>query len=97
MAPPDIKTGTRVWKEKIPEAIRKSAFMLVLWTNNTSRGRGVRREIKIARENALRLVPLLENSAADPGLFGRGVEYTRFDAHNAESALANVVEVQRRM
>ena len=97
MAPPDIKTGSQIWGEKIPAAIKNSKFLLVIWTSNTDAGPGVRKEIKIARENGIKIVPLLQNKASDPKGFGRDVEYTRFDIASAALTFAKVVEARRRM
>lgn len=97
MAPPDVRTGSRIWGKKIPTAIKDSKFMFVIWTGNTPAGRGVKREIKIARQNRIEIVPLLERKAPDPKLFGRDVEFTRFDTDNADLSFAEVVAARRRM
>lgn len=97
MAPPDVRTGSRIWGKKIPAAIKESKFMFVIWTGNAPAGTGVKREIKIARNNRVEIVPLLEGKVPDPKLFGRDVEYTRFDAANADIAFAEVVAARRRV
>ncbi len=97
MAPPDVRTGMRIWGRKIPAAIKDSNFMFVIWTGNAPAGTGVKREIKIARKNRVEIVPLLEGKVPDPTLFGRDVEYTRFDAANADIAFAEVVAARRRV
>jgi hypothetical protein len=97
MAPPDIKTGSQIWRQKIPAEIKNSKFMLVIWTRNSLKGPGVRREIKIARENGVSIVPLLEKKTADPKIFGRDVEYTRFDSDNAAMTFASVIAARRQM
>jgi hypothetical protein len=97
MAPRDVKTGSRIWSKKIPAAIKSSKFTFVIWTSNTLTGPGVKKEIKIARENGIEIVPLLERKASDPRLFGRDVEYTRFDADNAALTFAEVVAARRQM
>jgi hypothetical protein len=95
MAPPDVKTGSRIWGKKIPSAIKQSKFMLVIWTSNTPSGRGVKKEITIARKNDIGLVPLLATGVKDPKLFGRDIEYTEFDIDNAALAFAEVVAARR--
>ncbi len=97
MAPPDIKTGSRIWGKKIPAAIVESRFIFVIWTSNTPGGPGVKKEIKIARKNGIGVVPLLVRTATDPRLFGRDVEYTRFDAGSAALTFAEVVAARRRL
>jgi TIR domain-containing protein len=95
IAPPDIRTGSRIWGKKIPAAIRDSKFMFVIWTINTGTGPGVKKEIRIARKNGIDIAPLLERKASDPRLFGRDVEYTQFDADNAALTFAEVVTARR--
>ncbi|MFI5118290.1 MAG: toll/interleukin-1 receptor domain-containing protein [Terriglobales bacterium] len=97
MAPPDLKTGSRIWGKKIPAAIKDSKFVFVIWTTNTPKGPGVKREIRIARKNGIELVPLLESKARAPGLFGHDVEYTRFDADDPTLMFAEVVAARRSM
>ena len=96
MAPADLKTGSRIWGQKIPVAIKQSKFMFVIWTGNTAGGPGVKKEIKIARKNKIQIVPLLERKSPDPKLFGRDVEYTSFDLDKAALTFAEVVAVRRR-
>jgi TIR domain len=95
MAPPDVKTGSLIWGRKIPSAVKQSKFMFVMWTSNTPSGRGVKKEITIARENGIAVVPLLATGVKDPKLFGRDVEYTQFDINNAALAFAEVVAARR--
>jgi len=95
MAPPDIKSGSRIWSKKIPTAIRGSKFMAVIWTDKTAGGTGVQKEIKLARQDSIDIVPLLENKAADPKLFGRDVEYTRFDRDGPHLVFAEVIASRR--
>lgn len=97
VAPPDVRTGLRIWSKKIPTAIKASKFIFVIWTGNTPRGPGVKKEIKIARENGIEIVALLEQKTRDPGLFGRDVEYTRFDLNDAALTFAKVVAARRGM
>lgn len=96
MAPPDIKSGSRIWSKKIPTAIRGSKFVVVIWTDKTVGGTGVQKEIKLARKNCIDIVPLLEKKATDPKLFGRDVEYTRFDGDDPHLAFAEVIAARRR-
>lgn len=95
MAAADIKPGSKIWAEKIPKAIKSSKLMFVIWTRNTTKGRGVKRELKIARDTEIKIVPLLETKASDPKLFGRDVEYTPFSANDAPATFAKVVASQR--
>jgi hypothetical protein len=95
MAPADVKPGSRIWTEKIPKAIKSSKLMFVVWTKNTIKGGGVKRELKFARKHGIKVVPLLEIRAPDPKLFGRDVEYTPFKADDAAVAFAEVVASQR--
>jgi len=97
MAPADLKTGSRIWGQKIPTAIKGSKFVIVIWTGNTHAGSGVKKEIKIARKYGIEIVPLLERKARDPKLFGHDVEYTRFDADTADLIFADVVAARRSM
>jgi hypothetical protein len=52
---------------------------------------------RIAKENGVPIVPLLEESAVDPRLFGRDVEYTRFHIHDAAKIFASVVAAKRKL
>lgn len=97
MAPPDIKTGSLIWGQKIPAEIKSSRFMFVIWTRNTPKGPGVKKEIRIAREQGIRIVPLLAENVPDPMLFGRDVEYKEFDVNNPALAFAQVVDARRGM
>lgn len=97
MAPPDIRTGTQIWGKKIPPEIKASRFLFVIWTNNSLKGPGVKREIKIARDNKIAVVPFLEKKCRDPKLFGRDVEYMQFDRRDPDEAFAKVVEARRSM
>jgi hypothetical protein len=95
IAPADVKPGSKIWAEKIPRAIKSSKFMFVIWTKNTIKGRGVKRELKIGHDHGIKVVPLLEEKARDPKLFGRDVEYTKFKADAAAVIFAEVVASQR--
>ncbi|GEM_PF-5458815 len=97
IAPADVKTGSRIWGRKIPAAIKASKFMFVIWTRNAPKGPGVKREIGIARANKVEIVPLLKRKTPDPKLFGRDVEYTRFDDDDATLIFAEVVAARRSM
>ena len=95
MAPPDIKSGSRIWGKKIPTAIQESKLLFAIWTNNTTKGTGVRKEIKLARQHCIDIVPLLEKNASDPKLFGRDVEYTQFDADEPHLIFSEVIATKR--
>lgn len=97
MAPPDTTPGSDIWGKKIPEAIKASKFIFVVWTRNTPKGSGVKREIKIARENGIAIAPLLEKRAKNPGLFGRNIEWERFDAVDPDPVFSEVVAARRQM
>lgn len=97
MAPPHLRPGSRIWREKIPPAIKESRCMFVIWTRNSAKGTGVKREIKIARSSKIDIVPLLDRGTTDPKLFGAGVEYTQFDADDADVAFADFVAARRDM
>jgi len=70
MAPADLNTGSHIWGQKIPAAIKQSKFMFVIWTASTPAGPGVKKEINIARRNKIEIVPLIERTTPDPKLFG---------------------------
>ncbi|SRR6266436_1265069 len=97
LAPGDVKTGSRIWGQKIPAAIKQSKFMFVIWTGNTSAGPGVKKEINIARKSKIEIVPLLERKTPAPKLFGHDVEYTEFDLDKAALTFADVVSARRRL
>jgi hypothetical protein len=97
IAPADVKTGRRIWGRKIPAAIKASKFMFVIWTSNAPKGPGVKREIRIARECKIEIVPLLKRKTPDPKLFGHDIEYTRFGDDDAALIFAEVVAARRGM
>ncbi len=69
--------------------------MFVIWTSNTPAGPGVKKEISIARNNKIEIVPLLERKTPDPKVFGRDVEYMRFDLDKADLTFDEVVAARR--
>ena len=95
MAPSDVKPGSRIWGKKIPDAIKDSKFLFVILTRNTQKGSGVKRKIRIARQNGIAIVPLLENKTSATGFFGSDVEYTRFGEDNAILVFDKVVRIAR--
>ncbi len=88
VAPDDIQPGTSIWEEKIPPAIKGSKLCFVLWTGKTEFGEGVRREIAIARETKVRVIPLVETTAPIPREFQLDVEWTRFTRDSAPATFS---------
>jgi hypothetical protein len=52
---------------------------------------------EIARENGIEIVPLLEKKSSISRLFGRDLEYSRFDSDNPATTFADVVAARKRM
>jgi hypothetical protein len=99
IAPEDVKTGTDIWREKIPLAIGSSKAVFVIWSANTPFGPGVPEEIRIGREARVPVVPLLENGAPVPDEFRAlsGVERTSFERDSAAVVFAKVIKARREM
>src|SRR5438128_2289873 len=58
----DHAVGTNVWRSKIPEAIRRSRGLVVLWTHVAALNpRGILREIDIANKYGIRPLPVVES------------------------------------
>lgn len=96
IAPADLQAGSQIWTEKIPAAIKASKCVFVIWTENAPKGPGVRREVKLAEQYGVRIVPLLaKGTTFDTRLFGADTEYTTFEPDRASLPFANVVERQR--
>jgi hypothetical protein len=95
IAPEDLRPGTQIWEEKIPNAIRSSKAMFAIWTRCTPFGQGVRKELKICREAGIRVIPLLENGVPRPDEYDASVEFTHFDRNSAPTVFAKVVRTFR--
>jgi hypothetical protein len=96
IAPADLQTGSQIWTDKIPAAIKASKCVFVIWTPNAPKGPGVKREVKIAQQHGVRVVPLLSKGTSfDTRVFGTDTEYTAFEPDRASLQFAAVVETQR--
>src|SRR5437016_971724 len=79
IAPGNMQPGSMIWEDKIPPKIQASDFIFVIWTANSDKGEGVRREIGIARKASIREVPLIDADVEVPVEYhGKGIEYTLF-------------------
>jgi hypothetical protein len=88
-APEDVRPGTRIWDEKIQPAIKACKLCFLLWTGKTEFGTGVRREIGIARESGVRVIPLIEAGVPIPPEFASlKVELARFKRESAPAAFS---------
>ncbi len=96
IAPADIRPGTRIWKQKIVPHIMSAFCMCVIWTNETPKGSGVRREIAIARKRKRKVVLILDKAAAVPPGFKRtDVEHCRFRKKAADADFGLIIEACR--
>lgn len=98
IAPADMKPGSRIWQEKIPQAITASKAAFVLWTSKTPLGTGVQKEIKICRKSKVPDILLIEEGVDPPAEYqGSDIEWTRFARNNAPVVFANVIQSYREM
>ncbi|SRR6266567_9189842 len=89
VAPDDAHPGTSIWEQKIPPAIKASKICFVLWTGKTEFGEGVRREIALAKESGVSIIPLVEASAPIPNeLESLDVEWTPFVRDSAPATFS---------
>lgn len=96
IAPADMKPGSKIWREKIPQAIKASKATFVIWTSEAPFGKGVRREIKISRRNGVPDILLLEEGVKPPLEHkGTDLEWTPFTRDNAAAVFANVLRSYR--
>ena len=95
-APTDIKPGTRIWNEKIPQHIRSSKATFVIWTTNTALGPGVQKEIKISRKIGVPDVLLLEDGIPVPSLYkAKFADYEHVRFHRSSAAVMFATALQK--
>jgi hypothetical protein len=98
MAPTDMKPGSRIWRDKIPQAIKNSKAAFVIWTSKTALGKGVKREIKLCRANGIPDILLLEEGVAPPSEHkATDLEWTPFAIAQAAIVFANAIRSYREM
>jgi hypothetical protein len=89
VAPDDARPGSLIWDQKIPPAIKDSEVCFVLWTGKTEFGKGVRKELAMAKKLGVRMIPLIEAAAPIPTEFqSLKVELTRFARESAPSTFS---------
>lgn len=75
----DRRPGMDLWREKIPEAIKSSIAVVVLWTSRSAmRPDNIFREIDLARSMGKRLIMACEEGVDIPDSFPKEIEYYRF-------------------
>lgn len=97
IAPADPQPGSIIWEEKIPPAIATSRAILVIWTENTPLGKGVQREISIARNVPIKEIPFIERRAIVPAEYrSMKSEITFFERRTAAQSFASALDAYRR-
>jgi hypothetical protein len=98
MAPTDMKPGSQIWREKIPQAIRNSKAAFVIWTSKAALGKGVEREIRLCRTNKIPDILLLEEGVSPPSAHkATDLEWTPFKITEAAIVFANAIRSYREM
>jgi hypothetical protein len=97
IAPADLKPGSKIWRKKIPQAIKSSKAAFVIWTSKTHLGAGVRKEIGICGRNNVPIVLLLEDGVNPPAEHKPDEEWTPFTRDNSALVFANVIRSYREM
>jgi hypothetical protein len=83
VAPADIRPGSDIWEDKIPREITNSRALLAICTERTPFGRGVSREIQIARNAGVRDIGFIQRGTACPSEYdGTSKELVFFDTSN---------------
>ncbi len=76
----DHRPGMDLWREKIPEAIKSSVGIIILWTSNAAaRPTKIKREIKIAKSSKKRLILIREKGVRMPLIFPKKIEWYTFE------------------
>ncbi len=80
MSEDDHRPGMDLWGEKIPEAIKSSVGVIILWTSNAAaRPSKIKREIKIAKSSKKRLIMMREKGVRIPKIFPKKIEWYEFE------------------